>query len=703
VENLGFPNFLAGGYCFPQCVEPCYRCSVVFDYNLSQLACSTPDEFRNRRDLSLDLLQRSTPSQPRSPGFTSPRSSMLGLVPPPLPIFQPSPMRSQGSSYLSPESRARRRQSDISDLQNFSLSPQLNGRSSIGENGVSEAPLASSFAEILDGHSRISPKSFSLAGDMGRTGNMPFAQLFKSGHHSEGRGNHLVPLQTGNSPLQLKADEIFGTGDKDAGNEGMAGRRRRALDFSDPLIQAGKGHGNGSLYSSPQKNNIGLEDGMDNLLPIHPLKDSSHEAANSDGKSGEDEDCHKDSDTRFLSSRSMDTMAQSPISMRPGITRKEHLIDSPAVKEATDAAVAAAMRANAGVAKGSSPKRPQRAAAAGVAAAAAAAAGMPSKSRRSLVSNMRIESEKKDNVSVPSLFASSAISRFVEGENGCLKCKCKKSRCLKLYCECFKAQGYCGAGCSCSGCSNREENKDEIILARESILSRNPHAFAEKISETFVPSQNGVVTAGPQHRKGCNCKKSKCLKKYCECYQAGIACGDHCKCDGCHNTLQHYSSQSAKQSSRSGHDARAHPLDTIGSSSYLSRNGTFANNSMQARNFLLQKNGFDGRDISYLVSNSTSAKLALGNLFKNREADSEVKFSVNDSRSSSAVAVSGGQFLVPIPWPLGKPKEEIDDTSHSGPIDKLTPIAPAIAINEKDKLDTVSAKQTDAIKKEDTK
>ena len=355
MENLGFPNFLAGGYCFPQCVEPCYRCSVVFDYNLSQLACSTPDEFRNRRDLSLDLLQRSTPSQPRSPGFTSPRSSMLGLVPPPLPIFQPSPMRSQGSSYLSPESRARRRQSDISDLQNFSLSPQLNGRSSIGENGVSEAPLASSFAEILDGHSRISPKSFSLAGDMGRTGNMPFAQLFKSGHHSEGRGNHLVPLQTGNSPLQLKADEIFGTGDKDAGNEGMAGRRRRALDFSDPLIQAGKGHGNGSLYSSPQKNNIGLEDGMDNLLPIHPLKDSSHEAANSDGKSGEDEDCHKDSDTRFLSSRSMDTMAQSPISMRPGITRKEHLIDSPAVKEATDAAVAAAMRANAGVAKGSSP------------------------------------------------------------------------------------------------------------------------------------------------------------------------------------------------------------------------------------------------------------------------------------------------------------------------------------------------------------
>ena len=36
-------------------------------------------------------------------------------------------------------------------------------------------------------------------------------------------------------------------------------------------------------------------------------------------------------------------------------------------------------------------------------------------------------------------------------------CNCRKSRCLKLYCECFSNYRYCGPHCACVGCNNSEQ------------------------------------------------------------------------------------------------------------------------------------------------------------------------------------------------------------------------------------------------------
>ncbi|TPP66781.1 Protein lin-54, partial [Fasciola gigantica] len=38
------------------------------------------------------------------------------------------------------------------------------------------------------------------------------------------------------------------------------------------------------------------------------------------------------------------------------------------------------------------------------------------------------------------------------------------------------------------------------------------------------------------HTRGCNCKRSSCVKNYCECYEARIRCTSRCRCQSCFNT-----------------------------------------------------------------------------------------------------------------------------------------------------------------------
>ncbi|KAL4442146.1 hypothetical protein ABPG74_009164 [Tetrahymena malaccensis] len=39
----------------------------------------------------------------------------------------------------------------------------------------------------------------------------------------------------------------------------------------------------------------------------------------------------------------------------------------------------------------------------------------------------------------------------------------------------------------------------------------------------------------PSEAKPCNCRNSKCLKRYCDCFAAGLYCQAECKCEECHN------------------------------------------------------------------------------------------------------------------------------------------------------------------------
>jgi Tesmin/TSO1-like CXC domain, cysteine-rich domain len=114
----------------------------------------------------------------------------------------------------------------------------------------------------------------------------------------------------------------------------------------------------------------------------------------------------------------------------------------------------------------------------------------------------------------------------VEREVGVKACRCGKTKCLKLYCECFASRQYCRDSCECQECANVPSNEAEVMHAVRHAIRRNSRSFLPKIKAT---------SSEKKHLHGCRCKRSACLKRYCECFSNGVRCGAECRCRNCQN------------------------------------------------------------------------------------------------------------------------------------------------------------------------
>lgn len=101
------------------------------------------------------------------------------------------------------------------------------------------------------------------------------------------------------------------------------------------------------------------------------------------------------------------------------------------------------------------------------------------------------------------------------------RCKCSKSKCLKLYCECFANGRTCDEDCGCIDCMNTVENENNRKYVYRMIIAKNPKAIMriKSIKKSWT----------------CKCKNSSCQKNYCDCYQNGKFCSSKCKCIDCKN------------------------------------------------------------------------------------------------------------------------------------------------------------------------
>lgn len=133
---------------------------------------------------------------------------------------------------------------------------------------------------------------------------------------------------------------------------------------------------------------------------------------------------------------------------------------------------------------------------------------------------------EKLEITPTTIFSFSASEFRKQSRQPAQGCNCKKSKCLRMHCSCFKTEGFCGPNCSCEGCINQPQFEEARAFVIKKTKEINPLAFEKKFA---------VGASTRVNLQGCRCSKNNCQKRYCDCYKEGVGCFELCSCVNCRN------------------------------------------------------------------------------------------------------------------------------------------------------------------------
>ena len=140
---------------------------------------------------------------------------------------------------------------------------------------------------------------------------------------------------------------------------------------------------------------------------------------------------------------------------------------------------------------------------------------------------INVETQEKNNINNNNIIDTNNNIGYVLKNLKKVVCTCTRTQCQKKYCACFSLGKFCH-GCDCKGCLNKPTDNNNTITPEEEKIYNNPKEKEINIQQNLCHDNKAQAIV-------CNCTKSKCMKKYCECFKMNIDCGNLCRCIDCQN------------------------------------------------------------------------------------------------------------------------------------------------------------------------